>query len=127
MKIKKKSVVLAALFTIMAFCCLGCSGGANEIVGTYSGTTGQTKGTRSSTFVFESDGTCSYEYVHAVSGEGGITETYTGVWDKSEDNDEYEIMVNELGSTLYGKILDSGDIIISSDGNGWSTETFSKE
>lgn len=128
MKISKNLALIVSLFVTIAFCLTGCSrSDGNKIVGTYSGTTGQTRGTRSSSLVFKDDGTCSYEYVHAVTGKGDVTETYTGVWEKSDENNEYKIMINEMGETLYGTILDSGDIVVSSDGYGWVTETFSKE
>lgn len=127
-QLKKNLLSMVIVLAGMLLCLTGCSGGGgNKIVGTYSGTTGQSRGTRSSTLVFEGDGTCSYEYVHAVTGKGEITEKYTGVWTKSKENDNYEIMLNGMGATLYGKLLDSGDIVVSSDGFGWTTETFSKE
>lgn len=112
----------------MIFCLAGCSAGGNKLKdGTYSGSSEGTKGVISSTFVFEKDGTCTYEYVYTTYyGTKEHTDSYAGVWSKSDD-DTYEIMLNGISDILYAKVLDSGDIVVSSDGSGWATETFSKE
>ena len=48
----------------MLLCLTGCSGGNGIKAGTYSGSSEGEKGVISSTFVFEEDGTCTYEYVY---------------------------------------------------------------
>ncbi|MCM1233923.1 MAG: hypothetical protein NC489_27775 [Ruminococcus flavefaciens] len=127
MKMRRKLVVMVSILVVMVFCCAGCSGDSSGIeAGTYKGSSEGEKGVISSTFVFGEDGTCSYEYVYEANyAEHKVS--YTGVWMESEEKDTYEIALNEMSSTLYAKVLDSGNVIVSSDGNGWQTETFTKE
>lgn len=80
---------------------------------------------------FDKDGTVTYERTRNVSkgfGEGSeeVTETFTGVWSETDQDDTFEILIDGIYGTLYGKTADSGDLVISSDGIDWKTETFTK-
>lgn len=131
MKLRKKVITLFALIGTLTFFTTGCGG--NKIkTGTYNGTTGQSLGEVSATLTFEKDGTCTYERIRNVSkgfGEGSeeVTETFSGVWSETEQDNTYEIRIDGIYDILSGMVSDSGDIVISSNGNDWKTETFTKE
>ena len=125
---KKILLSMIIVFTGMLLCLTGCSGGGNKLkAGTYSGSSEESEKVISSTFVFEKDGACTYECVYIGFNTKEKTESYTGVWSETKENDTYEIMLNGVSSTLYAKVLDSGDVVVSSNGNDWATETFSKK
>ncbi|MCM1499499.1 MAG: hypothetical protein NC124_13615 [Clostridium sp.] len=116
MKIRRKLVWVVSLLTVMVFCCFGCSGGGNRIeAGTYYGSSG------ASSFVFNKDGTCTYE-------ENSFgTYKYDGTWSKMDEENTYEIVLEGVNATLYGTVSDSGEILVTANTSAWSNETFSKE
>ena len=71
------------------------------------------------TFLFEKDGSCKYSDV-------SLKDDLTGTYDNLDDG-RYEIILNGLNMTLYGKVTDSGEIIVTSDSSQWENETFTRE
>lgn len=128
---RKKMIALCFVAILAMLCLTGCGSGIETGV-VYNGTTGQTAGTVSSTIIFNKDGTCTYEIVRKVSKGAGagseeVTESCGGHWSETSEKDNYEILLDEMPGTLYGKVVESGDIVISSDSFVWQTETFTKE
>lgn len=111
----RKLITLLSLMVVMAFCITGCGGNKIES-GIFLGSTGD------NTFIFNKDGTCSYEEVH-----GEKTDTYQGTWTKSDEENTYKIVLDGVNMTLFGEVSDSGAVTVTSDSSGWANETFTKQ
>ncbi len=98
---------------VMLLFLVGC--GSNKIKdAAYLGSTGI------DTFVFDKDGTCTYEEVH-----GSDVDTYQGTWEETDEKDTYKIILEGLNMTLYGKADDDGVIMVTSESSRWANESFS--
>ena len=106
--------IIAIMMCVMLLGLTACGGSTGIKPGTYNGSAGG-----GSRFEFRKDGTCLYSYEE-------LKEDLEGTYDKMDDG-RYEIILNGLNYTLYGKVTENGEVIVSSDSSQWENETFTRE
>ena len=105
--------IIAIMMCVMLLGLTACGGSTGIKPGTYNGSAEE-----QSTFVFEKDGKCTYSCYNKYS--------YNGTYDKLDDG-RYEIILDGLTYTLFGKVTENGEVIVSSDSSQWENETFTRE
>lgn len=125
MMIMKKKFVCFMLLGVILFC-TGCGKGKADISGTYMGEIGLSS---ELLLVLSDDGTCTMKRtVYSKWLENGSeSEDFSGIWRENDSDDTYEIILNGWSGTLYAEVLESEDLLVTSDASWWDNTTFEKQ